>query len=108
MSVACVMEVQRCGWTFFVFKQKAAYEMRISDWSADVCSSDLRGIDHHAVDPASRARLDLGLQLPGLGELGAAGADRGRGAEDHGEQEHDHHHLEIGRAACRARMCQNV
>src|SRR3546814_5746427 len=27
---------------FFVFKQKTAYEMRISDWSSDVCSSDLR------------------------------------------------------------------
>src|SRR3546814_9402586 len=27
---------------FFVFKRSAAYEMRISDWSADVCSSDLR------------------------------------------------------------------
>src|SRR3546814_3239449 len=26
---------------FFFFKQKAAYEMRISDWSSDVCSSDL-------------------------------------------------------------------
>src|SRR3546814_4971526 len=26
----------------FVFKQKTAYEMRISDWSSDVCSSDLR------------------------------------------------------------------
>src|SRR3546814_20857074 len=26
---------------FFVFKQKTAYEMRISDWSSDVCSSDL-------------------------------------------------------------------
>src|SRR3546814_14392749 len=28
---------------FFVFKQKTAYEMRISDWSSDVCSSDLIG-----------------------------------------------------------------
>src|SRR3546814_6110578 len=28
-------------WFFFVFKQKTAYEMRISDWSSDVCSSDL-------------------------------------------------------------------
>src|SRR3546814_5251640 len=28
--------------TFFFFKQKTAYEMRISDWSSDVCSSDLR------------------------------------------------------------------
>src|SRR3546814_19574384 len=26
---------------FFLFKQKSAYEMRISDWSSDVCSSDL-------------------------------------------------------------------
>src|SRR3546814_1822989 len=28
-------------WLFFFFKQKTAYEMRISDWSSDVCSSDL-------------------------------------------------------------------
>src|SRR3546814_5457455 len=31
----------RCYYVFF-FKQKTAYEMRISDWSSDVCSSDLR------------------------------------------------------------------
>src|SRR3546814_1785426 len=34
---------------FFFFKQKTAYEMRISDWSSDVCSSDLgmpKGIMH--------------------------------------------------------------
>src|SRR3546814_2825801 len=29
------------GGLFFIFKQKTAYEMRISDWSSDVCSSDL-------------------------------------------------------------------
>src|SRR3546814_4462417 len=34
----CVSVVCFC---FFVFKQKTAYEMRISDWSSDVCSSDL-------------------------------------------------------------------
>src|SRR3546814_8566319 len=28
---------------FFFFKQKTAYDMRISDWSSDVCSSDLKG-----------------------------------------------------------------
>src|SRR3546814_20856055 len=28
---------------FFFFKQKTAYELRISDWSSDVCSSDLLG-----------------------------------------------------------------
>src|SRR3546814_5479147 len=30
-----------CYCCFFFFKQKTAYEMRISDWSSDVCSSDL-------------------------------------------------------------------
>src|SRR3546814_6764413 len=30
---------------FFLFKQKTAYEMRISDWSSDVCSSDLVDAD---------------------------------------------------------------
>src|SRR3546814_11512565 len=30
-----------CCFLFFFFKQKTAYEMRISDWSSDVCSSDL-------------------------------------------------------------------
>src|SRR3546814_3608170 len=36
---------------FFFFKQKTAYEMRISDWSSDVCSSDLRQPER----PAKRA-----------------------------------------------------
>src|SRR3546814_999498 len=35
---ACI-ETKRCA--VFLFKQKTAYEMRISDWSSDVCSSDL-------------------------------------------------------------------
>src|SRR3546814_12576378 len=45
---------------FFVFKQKTAYEMRISDWSSDVCSSDLdrrrsKGLHHHpCADPGAR------------------------------------------------------
>src|SRR3546814_9989012 len=34
--------VSFCQLFFFFFKQKTAYEMRISDWSSDVCSSDLR------------------------------------------------------------------
>src|SRR3546814_17687696 len=32
------------GYYVLLFKQKAAYEMRISDWSSDVCSSDLRRV----------------------------------------------------------------
>src|SRR3546814_3673226 len=44
---------------FFFFKQKTAYEMRISDWSSDVCSSDL------AVALAHAPRfLDGGLHTP--------------------------------------------
>src|SRR3546814_2179076 len=38
---------------FFFFKQKTAYEMRISDWSSDVCSSDLRSEEtRHLAVPA--------------------------------------------------------
>src|SRR3546814_278260 len=33
-------------WFFFFFKQKTAYEMRISDWSSDVCSSDLQRLGY--------------------------------------------------------------
>src|SRR3546814_2995283 len=33
-------------YVFFFFKQKTAYEMRISDWSSDVCSSDLVYVDY--------------------------------------------------------------
>src|SRR3546814_194745 len=39
-----------CSFFFFFFKQKTAYEMRISDWSSDVCSSDL---EHAAADAAN-------------------------------------------------------
>src|SRR3546814_15112918 len=36
--------VHLCVSVFFFFKQKTAYEMRISDWSSDVCSSDLTAL----------------------------------------------------------------
>src|SRR3546814_2711016 len=44
----------------FFFKQKTAYEMRISDWSSDVCSSDL-GKAGHGGEPAGRAECLLRL-----------------------------------------------
>src|SRR3546814_1162658 len=49
---------------FFFFKQKTAYEMRISDWSSDVCSSDLDAL------PAGRATRPLALTQgpPGTGK----------------------------------------
>src|SRR3546814_6353088 len=40
-------------WFVFFFKQKTAYEMRISDWSSDVCSSDLRGAVWSSLWPLS-------------------------------------------------------
>src|SRR3546814_10344535 len=45
----------------FVFKQKTAYEMRISDWSSDVCSSDLYPPGHarRGADPEYRLCADL-------------------------------------------------
>src|SRR3546814_1363560 len=37
----CIVLCRLCLLCVFFFKQKTAYEMRISDWSSDVCSSDL-------------------------------------------------------------------
>src|SRR3546814_1769023 len=81
---------------FFFFKQKTAYEMRISDWSSDVCSSDLvpgrrqcycrdrKGCDE-VLYCLSRRRGFAGLSRE---------CDQGR--------------KQIGRASCRERVCQYV
>src|SRR3546814_6832548 len=42
---------------FFFFKQKTAYEMRISDWSSDVCSSDLSPRRDEQLGPGTRRRV---------------------------------------------------
>src|SRR3546814_13208520 len=42
---------------FFFFKQKTAYEMRISDWSSDVCSSDLPRVIVETEHAATRRKL---------------------------------------------------
>src|SRR3546814_3330452 len=71
----------------FFFNQKTAYELRMSDWSSDVCASDL------AADRAlARARFDGGRSCRGFqsSPLVACG----------GQQ--------IGRASCRERVCQYV
>src|SRR3546814_9492339 len=49
---------------FFFFKQKKAYEMRISDWSSDVCSSDL--LPHHQ----RVAGAQIGQRLGKTGPVG--------------------------------------
>src|SRR3546814_8447918 len=73
----------------FFFKQKTAYEMRISDWSSDVCSSDL------LLQPGQQQ----GQGQPGQGQQG-----QGRPGEALGPQGQQ----EIGRAPCRERVCQYV
>src|SRR3546814_2969003 len=50
---------------FFFFKQKTAYEMRISDWSSDVCSSDLWG----SLEKFQRTRGVLRLMAQAIHEL---------------------------------------
>src|SRR3546814_8866889 len=62
---------------FFFFKQKTAYEMRISDWSSDVCSSDLKMTVTQAQHlPKSRRAMPLRASMVGLvaGLVSAFGA----------------------------------
>src|SRR3546814_6427894 len=85
---------------FFFFKQKTAYEMRISDWSSDVCSSDL-----------------IPAQVPTHGGESVE-PEQGRPfAEPRGLRRHargdrpprrDALRGEIGRVSCRERVCQYV
>src|SRR3546814_9452747 len=84
---------------FFFFKQKTAYEMRISDWSSDVCSSDL-------LDRAEQ----LDDRLPG-GHQGRPPRDRDGGGDREGRQGHpggQGARAQIGRASCRERGCHYV
>src|SRR3546814_19025450 len=53
---------------FFFFKQKTAYEMRISDWSSDVCSSDLRIAAPHQVAVAGVLQRDRVVGADGVVE----------------------------------------
>src|SRR3546814_5472899 len=52
----------RVIWCFF-FKQKTAYEMRISDWSSDVCSSDLKILTVFGTRPEAIKMAPLALLL---------------------------------------------
>src|SRR3546814_4418171 len=106
---------------FCFFKQKTAYELRISDWSSDVCSSDLsRPDDGHGLHPfaaprrqaaAGRAPEPLLLGDDAQGDSGAraavparSGHRLGRAAGDDGREGAP----ELGRATCRARMSMTV
>src|SRR3546814_6313741 len=73
---------------FFFFKQKTAYEMRISDWSSDVCSSDLAGLRWRP--PAASA------------------SRRQRRRPRNPRRRKKPRNRQIGRASCRERVCQYV
>src|SRR3546814_6316539 len=99
---------------FVFFKQKTAYEMRISDWSSDVCSSDLM--------PAAFAEGGKHLVHRDLEAVRASPAKRFEGsvADDPVEPRaetripaervdlSDHAPEQIGRASCRERVCPYV
>src|SRR3546814_14287831 len=80
---------------FFLFKQKTAYEMRISDWSSDVCSSDLqpgndlgrgegcwRKADHESGERARQAGKDHARQRK---ENQASRPPRQKGQQGHAD-----------------------
>src|SRR3546814_7406960 len=69
---------------FFFFKHKTAYEMRISDWSSDVCSSDLRSLSfgrqspHYGfLEPKIQRRRDVSAGNGGFARKLADWAPRG-------------------------------
>src|SRR3546814_6655279 len=95
---------------FFVFKQKTAYEMRISDWSSDVCSSDLfaRHAQTGRLTPGPEARIAQAAGgVPPTGPRGRKPLALHR-ATAAVPRDSRHERLQIGRASCRARVCQYV
>src|SRR3546814_2380456 len=100
---------------FFFFKQKTAYEMRISDWSSDVCSSDLQE-DIDGVEYAREQAEQVAGEIGGRQFIALPHQQRRpREREQHrdrlpparqraGEEDAP----QIGRASCRERVCQYV
>src|SRR3546814_3969095 len=102
------------GTRSFFFKQKTAYGMRISDWSSDVCSSDLLVVEGAA--PPDGAVVALGAErrvAPGCGLVDGYDVEVGhqhhravRGATRPAEQQAVG--VAIGRGSRRDRGCQSV
>src|SRR3546814_16808097 len=101
----------------FFFKQKTAYEMRISDWSSDVCSSD----PSHPADIERLCRLlDSGrvwiktsltriTRRPGdYLDLSGIAAKLASNFPEQCVWGRDWPHVQIGRASCRERVCKYV
>src|SRR3546814_6926934 len=98
---------------FFFFKQKTAYEMRISDWSSDVCSSDLLPVGRlrrhpdrlrrHGQERLRRLPRRLPRPQGRIGTAAVASLERPTGKTTIRAGR-----LEIGSASCRERVCQYV
>src|SRR3546814_9685747 len=98
MSVTIRLSQDACDrFVFFFFKRKTAYDMRISDWRSDVCSSDLGAYLADAGTPP-RAAPPKAIIVPHAGYVDS-GAVAARAYAALGE---------IGRASCRERVCQYV
>src|SRR3546814_8377965 len=102
---------------FFFFKQKTAYEMRISDWSSDVCSSDLQLVDFAAILEAEAAQYpsrkfriqrerDKFRPPPFNVKLGEDAAQRFSDRNYAKSLRILRGGYKIGRASCRERGCQ--
>src|SRR3546814_6223529 len=105
-----------CVCCFFFVKQKTAYEMRISDWSSDVCSSDLLDLVlvGEAAQPPVAKLLDFGKYRFELQQQTKEARKRSRQQEMKSIKfrvkidDHDYETKEIGRASGRERVCQSV
>src|SRR3546814_3048740 len=80
--MSCVIAIQYTVPYVFYCKQKTSYEMRISDWSSDVCSSDLKVIEFNNVSKSFGDRLLIDnlsfIAPPGaiIGIIGPNGAGK--------------------------------
>src|SRR3546814_9594191 len=93
---------------FFFFKQKTAYEMRISDWSSDVCSSDLDALVLAKNDIEHRATRGHAAAARQYNERTAFMCNLEPRATTLEFQFAPALVEEIGRASCRERVCQSV
>src|SRR3546814_9798990 len=107
MTLLVVFLVSSVLWSlvFFFFKQKTAYEMRISDWSSDVCSSDLT--DRVGACRDLSAVCCPGFPRRGSGRVGYFSAFR-IFPESVTKPKHFFTFQKIGRASSRERVCQYV
>src|SRR3546814_4259698 len=94
---------------FFFFKQKTAYEMRISDWSSDVCSSDPHSPETSLGTYVACCSADPLAMIAAIAPAVSPGyIAKARLAEIRYSSNAVFTTCEIGRASCRERVCQYV